>query len=93
MRGRVLALRIAVVMGGTPLGAPVVGWVADRYGARWALGLGALSGIVAAGVALAYLVKHRRLRLRRTNGRLRVVLRADRAGGAPAAVAAGERVT
>jgi MFS family permease len=93
MRGRVLALRIAVVMGGTPLGAPLVGWVADHYGARWALGLGALSGIAAAGVALAYLVKHRRLRLRRTNGRLRVVLRAERAGGAPAAVAAGERVT
>src|SRR3546814_6199776 len=35
MRGRVLALRIAVVMGGTPLGAPLVGWVVDRFGARW----------------------------------------------------------
>ncbi|HZX80171.1 MAG TPA: MFS transporter, partial [Lysobacter sp.] len=46
MRGRVLALRIAVVMGGTPLGAPLVGWVADRFGPRWALGVGALSGLL-----------------------------------------------
>ncbi|HEY4583911.1 MAG TPA: MFS transporter, partial [Lysobacter sp.] len=63
MRGRVLALRIAVVMGGTPLGAPLVGWLADRFGPRFALGVGALSGLVAAAVALAYLVRHRDLRL------------------------------
>src|SRR5690606_34754478 len=50
MRGRVLALRIAVVMGATPLGAPLVGWVVDRFGARWALGVGALSGIAAGAV-------------------------------------------
>src|SRR5690606_18547212 len=48
MRGRVLALRIAVVMGGTPLGAPLVGWLVDAIGARWAMGVGALSGLVAA---------------------------------------------
>lgn len=63
MRGRVLALRIAVVMGGTPLGAPLVGWVVDRFGARWAMAVGALSGLAAAAVALAYLVRHRGLRL------------------------------
>src|SRR3546814_8525256 len=51
MRGLVLALRIAVVMGGTPLGAPLVGWVVDRFGARWALGVGALPGVAAAAVA------------------------------------------
>lgn len=93
MRGRVLALRIAVVMGGTPLGAPLVGWVVDRFGARWALGVGALSGIVAAGVALAYLVRHRRLRLRRRGGQLRLEMHPEPAGLAGAAVAAGERVT
>lgn len=93
MRGRVLALRIAVVMGGTPVGAPLVGWVADRFGARWALGLGAMSGIAAAGVAAVYLVKHRRLRLRRENGRLRLMLHPEPADLVPAAVAAGERVT
>jgi MFS family permease len=93
MRGRVLALRIAVVMGGTPLGAPLVGWVVDRFGARWALAVGALSGVAAAGVAVAYLVRHRQLRLRREGGRLRLVLHPEPADVAPVAVAAGERVT
>ncbi|MGB7648365.1 MAG: MFS transporter, partial [Pseudomonas fluorescens] len=38
--------------GGTPLGAPIVGWVADHLGPRWALVVGAVSGILAVGVAL-----------------------------------------
>jgi MFS family permease len=51
MRGRVMALRIGVAMGGTPIGAPIVGWIADHLGPRWALGVGAASGFVAAIVA------------------------------------------
>lgn len=44
MRGRVMALYMMVVMGGTPLGAPVVGWVGAAFGARWTLiGGGALT--------------------------------------------------
>ena len=93
MRGRVLALRIAVVMGGTPLGAPLVGWVVDRFGARWALGVGALSGVAAAGVALAYLVRHRNLRVRIRGGRLRLALHPAPAYTTETAVSAGERVT
>ncbi|KAF2410924.1 Predicted arabinose efflux permease, MFS family [Pseudomonas antarctica] len=52
MRGRVIALRVAVALGGTPIGAPIVGWVADHLGPRWALVVGAVSGILAVGVAL-----------------------------------------
>ena len=52
MRGRVMALRFAITMGGTPIGAPIVGWTADNLGPRWALGVGALAGFVAALVAL-----------------------------------------
>jgi len=54
MRGRVMAIRVAIALGGTPLGAPVVGWVADRLGPRWALGVGAAAGIAAAAVAANY---------------------------------------
>jgi MFS family permease len=89
----VLALRIAVVMGGTPLGAPLVGWVVDRFGARWALGVGALAGLAATAVAVAYLVRHRDLRLSRHAGRLRLVMHAAPADRTPVRVAAGERVT
>ena len=72
MRGRVLALRLAVALGGTPIGAPIVGWVADRFGPRWSLAVGAASGFAAAIVAIFYLVKHCRLRMRVQAGRLRV---------------------
>lgn len=71
MRGRVLAILLAIALGGTPLGAPVVGWVADRFGPRWALGVGAASGFAAALVGLVYLVKYRQLRVYAQGRRLR----------------------
>jgi MFS family permease len=52
MRGRVMALRLGVALGGTPVGAPIVGWVADNFGPRWALGVGAAAGFAAALVAI-----------------------------------------
>ncbi|VVE25279.1 MFS transporter [Pandoraea terrigena] len=52
MRGRVMALRVAIALGGTPIGAPIVGWVANHLGPRWSLGVGAASGIAAAIVAV-----------------------------------------
>ena len=70
MRGRVMALRVAIGVGATPIGAPIVGWVADAFGPRWALGVGAASGFMAAIVALTYLVKHRHLRMRLNGWRL-----------------------
>jgi MFS family permease len=71
MRGRVIAILLAIALGGTPLGAPLVGWVADRFGPRWALGVGAASGFAAAIVGLIYLVKYRQLRVYVEAGRLR----------------------
>lgn len=52
MRGRVMALRVGVALGGTPIGAPIVGWVADHLGPRWALGVGAVAGFAAALIAV-----------------------------------------
>src|SRR6202012_259765 len=54
MRGRVMALRVGIALGGTPIGAPIVGWVANSFGPRWALGVGAASGFAAAAVALGF---------------------------------------
>lgn len=68
MRGRVMALRLAMGVGATPIGAPVVGWVADAFGPPWALGVGAASGFIAAIVALTYLMKHGRVRVRLGEG-------------------------
>ncbi|SEN81552.1 Predicted arabinose efflux permease, MFS family [Rhodospirillales bacterium URHD0017] len=64
MRGRVMALRIGIALGGTPIGAPIVGWVANNLGPRWALGVAAASGFAAAAVAvyaLATRAHHRRV--------------------------------
>jgi len=74
MRGRVLAMRLAIALGGTPIGAPIVGWVADTLGPRWALGVGAASGFAAAAVLVHYLARHRHLRVHLAAGRLRVQL-------------------
>jgi MFS family permease len=71
MRGRVMAIRLAIALGCTPIGAPIVGWVADRFGPRWALGIGAAAGLAAALVGIGYLMKYRRLRVRVDAGRLR----------------------
>ncbi len=59
MRGRVMALRVAIALGGTPIGAPITGWVANHFGPRWALGIGAGAGFTAALVAV-YALAHRK---------------------------------
>jgi MFS family permease len=74
MRGRVMAIRLAIALGGTPIGAPMVGWIADRFGPRWALGVGAAAGVAAAIVMIHYLARHRHLRLHVAGGRLRVTM-------------------
>jgi MFS family permease len=75
MRGRVIALFLAIAVGTTPIGAPFVGWVADTFGPRWALGVGAASGFGAVIVAVHYFAKHRGLRVRVNDGRLDFSLR------------------
>jgi MFS family permease len=54
MRGRVMALYMMVFMGGTPIGAPIIGWIGQTFGPRWTLlGGGAMT---IAGTLLAVLV-------------------------------------
>ena len=42
MRGRVMALYMMIFIGGTPLGAPLIGWIGEEFGARWTLIVGGL---------------------------------------------------
>ena len=46
MRGRVMSLYMAIFMGGTPVGAPVVGWLTDTFGARWGMCSAVAAGVV-----------------------------------------------
>ncbi|MGA7121086.1 MAG: MFS transporter [Polyangiaceae bacterium] len=58
MRGRVMAIFLAIALGGTPLGAPIVGWVADRFGPRWGVAVGAAAGLSAALIGAFYFLKY-----------------------------------
>ena len=66
LRGRVMALYMMVLMGGTPIGAPVLGWVGEVFGPRWTLIGG--GGLTAIGVLLSVAVLAR-LRVSRSRAR------------------------
>jgi MFS family permease len=59
MRGRVMAIYMAILNGCTLFGAPFAGWVANHFGARWSLMVGATAGVVAAVVGVRYLARSR----------------------------------
>jgi MFS family permease len=59
MRGRVMSLYLVCFMGGTPLGAPIIGWVAGAAGPRWGLVGGGLACLLSV-LALALFVARQR---------------------------------
>ena len=65
MRGRVMALYGLVFLGSTPVGGPIIGWVAEHWGPRAGLALGGLASLAAAGIATAPALAGRWPRLRR----------------------------
>ena len=90
LRGRVMALYMAIFTGGTPIGAPLVGAISNELGPRWALGVAAAAGIVAASVAVVWVIRYRGVRIRYDrSARLRLRLRYQSPGidptGEPAA--------
>jgi len=53
MRGRVMSLYMVVFLGATPIGSPIVGWIGQQFGPRWAIGIGSITALlVSAGAAL-----------------------------------------
>lgn len=63
MRGRVMALYMAIFVGGTPIGAPFVGWIVNQFGPRWGLGVAAIAGTLAATVCLYWLMRYKNVRV------------------------------
>lgn len=62
LRGRVMALYLMVFMGGTPLGSPLVGWVAEAFGPRWSLAGGGLASILGTLLCVALFLRAARAR-------------------------------
>ena len=50
-------------MGGTPVGAPVIGWISEHLGAPWGLILGGGVCVVAGLIAAVVLARGRKVRL------------------------------
>jgi len=66
LRGRVMALYMAILMGGTPIGAPIVGWVAAQYGPRVAILVGAGAALVAFAIGATWMLASGRVRRHET---------------------------
>jgi MFS family permease len=49
MRGRILALRAVAFLGTRPLGAPLIGWIGEHIGPRYAVAAGAIAALLVAG--------------------------------------------
>ena len=60
MRGRVMALAAIVLLGGLPIGAPIIGWIADFAGPRAGVAVGSMAAVLAGAVALQR--RHRTVR-------------------------------
>lgn len=57
MRGRVMSLYVMVFLGSTPIGAPIIGWVADYWGARWSIGVGGIASVAVAVIVALWAIK------------------------------------
>ncbi|MDO5678460.1 MAG: MFS transporter [Propionibacteriaceae bacterium] len=68
-RGRVMAVYMAIFMGGTPLGAPIIGWLGEILSPRASVLVASVSTGVAALGVLAYFMLHDGLRLHIERGR------------------------
>jgi MFS family permease len=67
LRGRVLALYMAVIMGATPIGAPIAGWVANAFGPRAAIVIGGIAGLAAGAIGVIWVLANRRVHRDPTN--------------------------
>ena len=64
MRGRVMALYMTVLMGGTPIGSPFIGWVGQEFGARFSLIVGGGLTILGVTGSVLYFSRRRGLAIR-----------------------------
>ena len=69
VRGRVVALYMMTLMGGTPVGAPIIGWIGETFGARWTLIGGGLGTGIAVVIATVWLIRKQDIDLRELSGR------------------------
>ena len=60
MRGRVMAVYTITLLGTTPIGGPLVGWISDAFGPRWGFAVGGIATIIGVLVFGTAFVRARR---------------------------------
>jgi MFS family permease len=63
VRGRVMAMYMSLMQGGTVIGGPVVGWMGTRYGPSWSILVGSIPSMLIAVVVGIYLLRRARVRV------------------------------
>jgi MFS family permease len=63
MRGRVMAVYTITLLGTTPVGGPLIGWISQQFGPRWGFGVGGIAtvaGVFVFGTAFKRARRHAR---------------------------------
>jgi len=64
VRGRVMSLYMIVMLGATPIGSPIVGWIGEHFGPRWSIGIGSITALLVSVAAALWARKHWRVQVR-----------------------------
>src|SRR6478609_8581114 len=64
VRGRVMSLYMIVMLGATPIGSPIVGWIGEQFGPRWSIGIGSITALMVSVAAGLWARKHWRVQVR-----------------------------
>ena len=64
VRGRVMSLYMIVMLGATPIGSPIVGWIGEQFGPRWSIGIGSITALMVSVAAALWARKHWRVQVR-----------------------------
>jgi MFS family permease len=63
MRGRVMAVYTITLLGTTPIGGPLIGWISEEFGPRWGFAVGGIAtvaGVFVFGSAFKRARRHAR---------------------------------
>ncbi|WP_454051019.1 MFS transporter [Cellulomonas sp. Marseille-Q8402] len=64
VRGRVMSLYMIVMLGATPVGSPIVGWIGETFGPRWSIGIGSITALLVSVLAALWARKHWHVQVR-----------------------------
>jgi MFS family permease len=61
MRGRVMAIWSMAFLGSTPIGGPIIGFIADHLGPRSAIAAGGIAAVIAAVIGMVTIMKNKKV--------------------------------